>query len=105
VPWTALFDPRVFEYSGNFPGYELLAAGAVVAIATVALIRGQDIVRVLGFAVAAIAGAVAVFSAFAPEFGSPVQTFAGWGIAGCAVLSFFTLAPRGLRSLKDFFRL
>lgn len=103
VPWTALFDPKTLEYGSMFPGYELLAAALIVALASVALFRRQHFVRVLGFAIAALGGAVAVFSAFGPSFDSPTQTFAGWSIATALVLGILVLTPRGLRSLAEFF--
>lgn len=105
VPWTGIFDPFVFEYGPLYAGYELLAALLVVGVASIALFRGQYLVRVLGFAVAAVGGAVAVFSAYAPSFNSPMQTFGGWAIAACLALSVCALAPRGMRSLMTFFRI
>jgi hypothetical protein len=105
VPWTRVFDPEALEYSANFAAYELLAAGMVAALSCFALLRGQDFVRVLGFVIAAMGGAVAVFSALAPDFGSPVQTFMGWSIAVCLALGGLALAPRGIRSMTSFFRL
>lgn len=104
VPWTDLFDPSVFDYGGQFHGYELLASSLVAAAACVALTTGQKLVRVLGFAVGAVGGAMAVFSAFGPYFFDPLQTFLGWSLAVAALLSILNFAPRGFRTLGALFR-
>lgn len=104
VPWTELFDPYLFDYEPSFHGYELLASAFVTVIATVPLFMGQHLLRVLGFAVAAVGGAVAVFSAFGPSFSSPMQTFLGWSVAVAAAIGLVSLLPRGSRALFEFFR-
>lgn len=105
VPWTALFSPEDLEYMPSFHGYEALATGVISILACIAFFRGQHLVRVLGFVVAAIGGAVVAFSAFGPDFSAPVQTFAGWSIAAVATIWLVSVLPSAFQILAEFFQI
>lgn len=94
VPWTGVFDPRTFGYGSYFHWYELLAATLIAGVACVLLFLGHKLFSALSFAVAAVGGAVTVFSAFGPYFSDPVPTFLGWSAATVPVIGLIALALR-----------
>lgn len=100
VPWAGVLDPDVFGYGARFHWYELLAAILIAGVACALFFRRQQAWETLGFAVAAVGGAVSVFSAFGPYFSDPVPTYLGWSTAVVLLVGGIALVSRGLARFR-----